>query len=209
MQLELKHLQTGLGITFVYVTHDQEEALTMSDRIVLMRQGRIAQIGSPRDLYDRPASRYVADFVGETNVLAGVVAESGGGDAALRVGEACCAGLPSARWRSESGLARGPTRGDHDGPRTAAATRAATASAATVDGSGLCRLRGPGPRGAGRRTALVANLPPGSAVPVARERDAHLARGPGALCSGLGCGPLPLPRRCRWDSSPPCSSFRT
>ncbi len=88
MQLELKHLQTHLGITFVYVTHDQEEALTMSDRIVLMRQGRIAQVGTPRDLYDRPASRYVADFIGDTNLLPGIVAESGGGVVALRVGDA-------------------------------------------------------------------------------------------------------------------------
>ncbi|MFL5492937.1 MAG: ABC transporter ATP-binding protein [Gemmatimonadales bacterium] len=86
MQLELKHLQTELGITFVYVTHDQEEALTMSDRIVLMRQGQIAQIGAPRDLYDRPASRYVADFIGETNLLPGVVAESGAGMVVLRAG---------------------------------------------------------------------------------------------------------------------------
>jgi spermidine/putrescine transport system ATP-binding protein len=86
MQLELKHLQTELGITFVYVTHDQEEALTMSDRIVLMRRGRIAQIGAPRDLYDRPASRYVADFIGETNLLPGVVAESGDGMVVLRAG---------------------------------------------------------------------------------------------------------------------------
>jgi spermidine/putrescine transport system ATP-binding protein len=86
MQLELKHLQTELGITFVYVTHDQEEALTMSDRIVLMRQGRITQIGAPRDLYDRPASRYVADFIGETNLLPGVVAESGDGTVVLRAG---------------------------------------------------------------------------------------------------------------------------
>ena len=85
MQLELKHLQTGLGITFVYVTHDQEEALTMSDRIVLMRQGRIAQLGTPRDLYDRPASRYVADFIGETNLLPGTVVESGGGGATLQM----------------------------------------------------------------------------------------------------------------------------
>jgi spermidine/putrescine transport system ATP-binding protein len=77
MQLELKHLQTRLGITFVYVTHDQEEALTMSDRIVLMRQGRIEQIGTPRDLYDRPTSRYVADFIGETNLLTGTVIDGG------------------------------------------------------------------------------------------------------------------------------------
>jgi spermidine/putrescine transport system ATP-binding protein len=86
MQLELKHLQTSLGITFVYVTHDQEEALTMSDRIVLMRQGRISQVGTPRDLYDRPATRYVADFIGETNLLGGTVIESRNGEAAMRIG---------------------------------------------------------------------------------------------------------------------------
>jgi spermidine/putrescine transport system ATP-binding protein len=87
MQLELKHLQTRLGITFVYVTHDQEEALTMSDRIVLMRQGRIEQVGTPRDLYDRPASRYVADFIGETNLLAGTVVQEGPRPVALKAGE--------------------------------------------------------------------------------------------------------------------------
>jgi spermidine/putrescine ABC transporter ATP-binding subunit len=88
MQLELKRLQAHLGITFIYVTHDQEEALTMSDRIVLMRQGRVAQVGTPRELYDRPANRYVADFIGETNLLPGVVAGADGGRAAIRVGEA-------------------------------------------------------------------------------------------------------------------------
>ena len=93
MQLELKHLQTHLGITFVYVTHDQEEALTMSDRIVLMRQGRIAQVGAPRDLYDRPASRYVADFIGETNLLPGTVVENAPGMVSLRVGDAVLRGL--------------------------------------------------------------------------------------------------------------------
>ena len=97
MQLELKHLQTDLGITFVYVTHDQEEALTMSDRIVLMRQGRIAQIGTPRDLYDRPASRYVADFIGDTNLLPGTVVESGGGVTTLRVGDVTLRGAERRR----------------------------------------------------------------------------------------------------------------
>jgi spermidine/putrescine transport system ATP-binding protein len=86
MQLELTHLQTSLGITFVYVTHDQEEALTMSDRIVLMRQGRVEQVGAPRDLYDRPASRYVADFIGETNLIGGTVVEGGRGRVVLRAG---------------------------------------------------------------------------------------------------------------------------
>jgi spermidine/putrescine transport system ATP-binding protein len=96
MQLELKHLQTHLGITFVYVTHDQEEALTMSDRIVLMRQGRIAQVGTPRDLYDRPASRYVADFIGETNLLPGTVVENTPGMVTLRVGDATLRGTTDA-----------------------------------------------------------------------------------------------------------------
>jgi spermidine/putrescine transport system ATP-binding protein len=96
MQLELKHLQTHLGITFIYVTHDQEEALIMSDRVALMRQGRIAQVGSPEELYDRPASRYVADFIGETNLLPGTVVESGAGLAALRVGDVVLLGATDA-----------------------------------------------------------------------------------------------------------------
>jgi spermidine/putrescine transport system ATP-binding protein len=85
MQLELKQLQIQLGITFIYVTHDQEEALTMSDRVVLMRQGRVEQIGAPRDLYDRPSSRVVADFIGETNLLPGTVIHGGPGEVVLRV----------------------------------------------------------------------------------------------------------------------------
>jgi spermidine/putrescine transport system ATP-binding protein len=73
MQLELKGLQHRLGITFVYVTHDQEEALTMSDRIAVMDQGKALQIGTPTKIYERPASRFVADFIGETNFLEGTV----------------------------------------------------------------------------------------------------------------------------------------
>ena len=87
MQLELKQLQTQLGITFIYVTHDQEEALTMSDRIALMRAGTIEQLGSPREMYDRPRTRYVADFIGETNLLRGAVVGERDGVVALRVGE--------------------------------------------------------------------------------------------------------------------------
>jgi spermidine/putrescine transport system ATP-binding protein len=75
MQLELKQLQTQVGITFIYVTHDQEEALTMSDRIVLMRAGRIEQIGTPREMYDSPRTRYVADFIGESNFLRARITE--------------------------------------------------------------------------------------------------------------------------------------
>ena len=71
MQLELKALQREVGITFVYVTHDQEEALTMSDVIVVMRDGRIQQQGGPTELYERPVNRFVADFIGSSNFMAG------------------------------------------------------------------------------------------------------------------------------------------
>jgi spermidine/putrescine transport system ATP-binding protein len=71
MQLELKTLQDEVGITFIYVTHDQEEALTMSDRIAVMNRGKLLQVGMPQEIYESPASRFVADFIGETNLLPG------------------------------------------------------------------------------------------------------------------------------------------
>ncbi len=73
MQLELKQLQQRLGITFVYVTHDQEEALTMADRIAVMSDGKALQVGSPDEVYERPSNRFVADFIGETNFLRGTL----------------------------------------------------------------------------------------------------------------------------------------
>ena len=75
MQIELKHLQKKLGITFIYVTHDQDEALTMSDRIVVLNKGKIEQIGTPVEIYDYPNSLFVANFIGETNVFKGIVTE--------------------------------------------------------------------------------------------------------------------------------------
>ncbi|WP_294230443.1 ABC transporter ATP-binding protein [uncultured Shimia sp.] len=78
MQIELQDLQRQLGITFVLVTHDQEEALSMSDRICIMREGRIVQVGSPQELYDRPNSKYVADFVGTSNFFNGTVVDQPG-----------------------------------------------------------------------------------------------------------------------------------
>jgi spermidine/putrescine transport system ATP-binding protein len=80
MQLELKALQQEVGITFIYVTHDQEEALTMSDMIVVMRDGLIQQMGGPTDLYERPKNRFVADFIGSSNFIEGSVASLDGGD---------------------------------------------------------------------------------------------------------------------------------
>jgi spermidine/putrescine transport system ATP-binding protein len=73
MQLELKSLQHEVGITFVYVTHDQEEALTMSDRIAVMNEGRVQQVAEPATLYESPRNRFVADFIGQTNVFSGTV----------------------------------------------------------------------------------------------------------------------------------------
>ncbi len=73
MQIELKNMHRKLGITFIYVTHDQEEALTMSDSIVVMRDGIIQQIGTPQKVYDEPANEFVADFVGESNIITGIM----------------------------------------------------------------------------------------------------------------------------------------
>ena len=75
MQLELKHMQQQLGITFIYVTHDQEEALTMSDTVVVINGGRIQQIGEPKGIYDEPRNAFVADFIGESNLLEGIMRE--------------------------------------------------------------------------------------------------------------------------------------
>jgi len=73
LQLEMRRLHADLGITFIYVTHDQEEALTMSDRVAVMNEGLVEQIGTPEDLYDRPCNRFVAAFIGESNFLSAVV----------------------------------------------------------------------------------------------------------------------------------------
>jgi spermidine/putrescine transport system ATP-binding protein len=89
MQIELKRLQAETGITFIFVTHDQEEALTMSDRIAVMSAGKILQVGSPRGIYDQPSDRFVADFIGETNFLKGRIISAKGelADVALAAGE--------------------------------------------------------------------------------------------------------------------------
>src|SRR5262249_41296372 len=83
MQLELKRLQTRLGVTVIYVTHDQEEALTLSDRIAVMNQGRIEQLGDPTELYESPRTAFVAQFIGESNRLEGVMADAPDGRVVL------------------------------------------------------------------------------------------------------------------------------
>lgn len=80
MQVELKHLQQKLGITFVYVTHDQEEALTMSDRVAVMHDGVLEQIGTPKEIYERPKTKFVAKFIGESNIFEGWITGKSGSD---------------------------------------------------------------------------------------------------------------------------------
>ncbi len=108
MQIELQNLQREVGITFVLVTHDQEEALSMSDTIGIMRDGRIEQFASPRELYAAPANRYVADFVGESNFFAGEVVAASEREAAIRTPAGIVLAAPlSARGGSLAGQPRG------------------------------------------------------------------------------------------------------
>jgi spermidine/putrescine transport system ATP-binding protein len=128
LQVELKRVQTEVGITFVYVTHDQEEALTMSDRIAVMNRGKVEQLGSPEELYERPNTRFVADFIGTTNLLTGAIESADGpaGTAYVRLegGDACVvagAGLSVGRTvelsvRPESVFIKAANGRSPDGP---------------------------------------------------------------------------------------------
>ena len=87
MQLELKSIQRELGITFIYVTHDQEEALTMSDRVAVMNEGRVDQLGAPEEIYERPATVFAAGFIGLANILPGVVEDADGNRVTVRLAD--------------------------------------------------------------------------------------------------------------------------
>jgi spermidine/putrescine transport system ATP-binding protein len=87
LQIELKALQEEVGITFVYVTHDQEEALTMSDRIAVMSQGRVEQVGGPKEIYEEPTTAYVADFLGVSNLMSAKAVGSAQGGCAVKLGD--------------------------------------------------------------------------------------------------------------------------
>ncbi len=97
MQIELKRIQTQVGITFLYVTHDQEEAMTMSDRLAVMRHGVIEGIGSPKDIYDSPTTEFVATFLGASNLLEGQVTESTEATTTVRVAGGAVITLPTER----------------------------------------------------------------------------------------------------------------
>ncbi|MEO3435044.1 ABC transporter ATP-binding protein [Inquilinus sp. CAU 1745] len=111
MQIELKRLQTETGITFIFVTHDQEEALTMSDRIAVMSAGKILQVGAPREIYEHPTRRFVADFIGESNFLAASLDRVENGSARYHLsGGAALIGPPPANGEREVTLAVRPER---------------------------------------------------------------------------------------------------
>jgi spermidine/putrescine transport system ATP-binding protein len=97
MQLELKRIQSEIGITFLYVTHDQEEAMVMSDRLAVMVSGRIEQVGRPEEVYDRPATEFVAGFLGASNLLSCEVVAAGGGEATVRLAHGAVLRVPADR----------------------------------------------------------------------------------------------------------------
>jgi spermidine/putrescine transport system ATP-binding protein len=103
MQVELKRIQREVGITFVYVTHDQGEALTMSDRIAVMNDGEIEHLGTPRDIYEHPATKFVAGFIGTSNLLSGPVTRTDGGLAVIEFGAGERIAVPLAAGGSASG----------------------------------------------------------------------------------------------------------
>jgi spermidine/putrescine transport system ATP-binding protein len=105
MQLELKRIQSEVGITFIYVTHDQEEAMTMSDRLAVMRAGKIEQVGPPEDVYENPQTEYVASFLGASNLLEGELKEQNDGIATVLLAGGDVVRVPSDRAPFETGAA--------------------------------------------------------------------------------------------------------
>jgi spermidine/putrescine transport system ATP-binding protein len=106
MQLELKRIQRDVQITFIYVTHDQDEAMTMSDRLAVMRHGRIDQIGPPEDVYEHPTTGFVAGFLGASNLLDGEVVARDGTIASVRVAGGAVVAVPTARLPEGNGVVR-------------------------------------------------------------------------------------------------------
>ncbi|QJU55342.1 ABC transporter ATP-binding protein [Herbiconiux sp. KACC 21604] len=139
MQFELKRMQREVGITFIYVTHDQEEALTMSDRIAVMSEGRVLQVASPIEIYDAPSSRFVASFIGSCNLLDGVVDVQGGSVTVPGVGSVPAAMPADARPGTGVTLAIRPERVT----MTPAAAVGAASSAVAAAGPGSAPAAAP------------------------------------------------------------------
>jgi spermidine/putrescine transport system ATP-binding protein len=186
MQLELKTLQQQLGITFVYVTHDQEEALTMADRIAVMEGGKALQVGTPEEVYERPTNRFVADFIGETNLVPGVLERKDGAFGWVRLadGRRLRAVLrdPDLALGHEALLALRPEKLDVR-PRLEG-DAAGDAVAVSADGEGWAALDGTiaDVHYLGTDTRYLVALP-GAVTLVARVQNRHDGRA-GALSSG-------------------------
>ena len=159
MQIELKRMQTQLDLTFVYVTHDQEEAMSMSDRIAVMSGGRIEQLDRPLVIYDRPANAFVAGFIGDMNFIEGEVVEAGADGWAAAVGPMIVRGLGGARRGTQARIGVRPENVVIEAgfaPATASNCAAGTLIAAMILGD---------------QVQLIAELPAGGQI-VAREQRA-------------------------------------
>ena len=119
MQIELKRIQTEVGITFVHVTHDQEEAMTMADTVAVMNAGRIEQLGAPADLYEYPATTFVANFLGQSNLLAGRGRPAPTGGDVVSTADGGRLALPAARCRATAGRSSLGVRPEKMHPRRA------------------------------------------------------------------------------------------
>ncbi len=151
MQLELKRIQSEVGITFIYVTHDQEEAMTMSNRLAVMRDGRVEQIGDPQDVYDHPATEFVAGFLGASNFLDGEVKERANGMAAVKLADGTVINLPEDRIEPSATKAKVGVRPEKirvqrgGGPTTSGNSIAGVVKVATFVGvSHQYTIEGPG-----------------------------------------------------------------
>ena len=172
MQLELKRIQHDVGITFIHVTHDQEEAMTMADRIVIMNAGRIEQAGTPDELYEQPETAFVAGFLGVSNLLDGVLA----GPDRVRLGDGTEVSVPASVLAERSGPIAIGIRPGEDPPRR----RASQPLGRHDHGDGVHRRLDPVPRrhGGGHRRAVRPERPPGR----------HRAAGGGTGHAELGPG---------------------
>jgi spermidine/putrescine transport system ATP-binding protein len=113
MQAELTRIQREVGITFIYVTHDQDEAMTMSDRIAVMNRGRVVQVGTPQEIYERPSSLFVADFIGASNVFSGQVVQSAGPWSLIRLDSGHVVRVPASTLHLKGSQVRVVVRPDH------------------------------------------------------------------------------------------------
>ncbi|HMQ28644.1 MAG TPA: ABC transporter ATP-binding protein, partial [Acidimicrobiales bacterium] len=190
MQLELKRIQREVGITFVYVTHDQEEALTMSDRIAVMNQGVVEQIGSPTEIYDRPRTVFVAGFIGQANLWPASLVSQADGLATVDALGGTLTGRALESLEGDVTLMVRPERirvtTEHLGDRSVALT----ISDLVFQGP-VVRLAGAAPDG----TEVVAHVGPDQELPLLRPGDAVWATWEDAAASVLPGVPALAPQR--------------